>query len=129
MAFYSIIKALQESLLCPHYRVGHLDLPLSVRPSFLPSVCSLFVSHIAQKVIDLESWNLTRMLLSMCSYAPRYFRVGIFSSFRVIALELVKISNFQLVSLITKNVFDLEWKLTRMLLSMCSCAPGFFHVD
>jgi hypothetical protein len=48
------------------------------------------------------------MLLSMCSCAPGYFRVDIFSIFRVIALELVKISNFQLVSQVTKKVFDEE---------------------
>jgi hypothetical protein len=33
---------------------GRLDLPLSIRPVHL-SVHSLFVSHVAQKVIDLES--------------------------------------------------------------------------
>jgi hypothetical protein len=40
----------------------------------------------------------------MCSCAPGYFRVDILSIFRVIAaLELVKISNFQLVSHVAKT--------------------------
>jgi hypothetical protein len=66
----------------------------------------------------------------MCSCAPGYFCVDILSIFRVTVLELVKISNFQLVSHVTKKVFDLEsCNLTRMLLSMCSCAPWYFRVD
>jgi hypothetical protein len=54
----------------------------------------------------------------MCSCAPRYFRLDIFSIFRVIALDfsifrvialdLVKFCNFQLVSHVTQKVFDLE---------------------
>jgi hypothetical protein len=48
------------------------------------------------------------MLISMCSCAPGYFPVDIFSKFRVIALDLVKIYIFQLVSHIIKKVFDLE---------------------
>jgi uncharacterized protein with HEPN domain len=88
------------------------------------------VSHVTQKIFDLESWNLTRMLIRMCSFAHGYFCVDIFSIFRVIALELVKICHFQLVSHLTKKVFDLEsWYLTKLLLSMCSCAPGYFLLD
>jgi hypothetical protein len=82
---------------------GHLDLPLSVHLT----VRSLFVSHIAQKAIYLESWNLTGMFISMWSCAPGYFCVDIFSIFRVIALELVKISNFQLVLHVNQKVYDL----------------------
>jgi hypothetical protein len=37
------------------------------------------------------------MLLSMCSCAPGYFHVDISSIFTVIALDLVKIYNIQLV--------------------------------
>jgi hypothetical protein len=44
----------------------------------------------------------------MCSCAPGYFRVDIFSSNEVIALDLVKICNFQLVTHVTQKVFDLE---------------------
>jgi hypothetical protein len=88
------------------------------------------VSNITKKVFDLESWNLTIMLLSMCSCAPEYFRVDIFSIFRVITLDLVKICNFQLVWHVTQKIFDLEsWNLTGMLISMCSCACGYFRVD
>jgi hypothetical protein len=79
--------------LCPHYSGGHLD--------FCPSVCSLFVSLIAQKLIDLESSNLTEMW----SCASGYFHVDIFSIFRIIALGLVKIFNFQLMLHITKNIW------------------------
>jgi hypothetical protein len=42
-----------------------LDLPLSVHLSVL-----FFVSHVSQKVIDLQSGNLTGMLISMCSCSP-----------------------------------------------------------
>jgi hypothetical protein len=85
--------------LCPHVSGGHLDLPLSacpsVRLSVLPSVRPFtFVSHVTQKVFDLDSWNFTGMLISMCSCAPGYFRRDIFSIFRVIALDLVKFGNF-----------------------------------
>jgi hypothetical protein len=67
------------------------------------------------------------MLLSMCSCAPVYSRMDILSIFRVIALDLVKICNFQLVSHVTQKIFDLEsWNLTGMLISMCSCEPGYF---
>jgi hypothetical protein len=52
---------------------------------------------------------LTGMLISMSSCAPGYFRVDLFSILRVIALDLVKICNFKLVSLVTlKKGFDLE---------------------
>jgi hypothetical protein len=97
----------------------------------LVKICNFqLMSHVTQKVFDLESWNLTGMLISMCSCAPGYFYVDIFSIFRVIALELVKISNFQLVAHVTKKVFDLEsWNFTAILIRMCSCAPGYFHVD
>jgi hypothetical protein len=117
--------------LCPHFSGGHLDLPLSVRrPSVRLSVRSLFVSHVTQKVFDLESWNFTGMLISMCSCAPVYFRLDIFSIFRVIALDLVKFCNFQILSHLTQKLFDLEsWNFTEMLISMCSCAPGYFHLD
>jgi hypothetical protein len=47
------------------------------------------------------------MLLSMCICAPVYFRVDIFSIFRVIALDLVKTYNIQLVLHVTQEVFDL----------------------
>jgi hypothetical protein len=116
------------TFLCPHFSGGHLDLPLSVRPSFRLSV--YFVSHVTQKEFDLESWNFKGMLISMCSCAPRYFRLDLFGIFRVFALDLVKICNFQLVSHVTKKVFDQEsWNFTGMLISMWSCAPGYFRLD
>jgi hypothetical protein len=55
------------------------------------------VSHVAQKVFDLGSWNFTGMLISMCSCAPGSFRLDLFSICRVIVLDWVKICNFQLV--------------------------------
>jgi hypothetical protein len=66
------------------------------------------VSHVTKNVFDLESYNLTEMLICMCSCAPGYIFVDVFSISRVIALELVNISNFQLVSHVTKKVFDLQ---------------------
>jgi hypothetical protein len=47
------------------------------------------------------------MLLSMCYCAPGHFRVFFFSIFRVIALDVVKISNFQLLLHVTEKEFDL----------------------
>jgi hypothetical protein len=106
-----------------------------VRPFVHPSfIRSNFVSHIAQKVFDIESWNLTGILLSMWS-CPREvvhlkFACGFFCFVRVIAHDLVKICNFQLVSHIPQKVLELEsWNLTGILLSMWSCAPGYFRVD
>jgi hypothetical protein len=43
----------------------------------------------------------------MCSYAPGYPRLDLFSIFRVIALDLVKICNFELVSHVAQKVFDI----------------------
>jgi hypothetical protein len=66
----------------------------------------------------------------MCSCAPGYFGLDIFSIFRVIALDLIKFCNFQLVSHVTQKGFDLEsWNFTGMMICMCSCAPGCFHRD
>jgi hypothetical protein len=39
------------------------------------------------------------MLISMCSCAPGYFLLDIFSIFRVIALDFLKFCDFQLVLL------------------------------
>jgi hypothetical protein len=66
----------------------------------------------------------------MCSCAPGYFRLDLFSIlFRVIALELVKFCNFQLVSHVTQEGFDQEaWNFTGILITMCSCAPGYFRL-
>jgi hypothetical protein len=47
-------------------------------------------SHVAQKVFDLESWNFTGMLISMCSCAPGVSLVYLFCFVRFIALDLVK---------------------------------------
>jgi hypothetical protein len=70
------------------------------------------------------------MLISMCSCAPAYFRVDIFGILRVIAIDLVKIYNFQHVSHVSQKVFDLvSWNFTGIWLSMCSCAPGVSLVD
>jgi hypothetical protein len=44
----------------------------------------------------------------MCSCAPGYFRVDLFNIFRVIAIDLVKFCNFQLLSHVTPKGFDLE---------------------
>jgi hypothetical protein len=65
------------------------------------------VSHVAQKVFDLESESFTGMLLSMCSCVPGYFYVDMFSIFRVLALNFVNIYDFRLVLHLTQQVFDL----------------------
>jgi hypothetical protein len=70
----------------------------------------------------------TGFFILICDYQSTQILAPALVLRRVI--ELVKICNFQLVSLITQKVFDLEsWNLTKMLLSMCSCASGYFCVD
>jgi hypothetical protein len=93
----------------------------------LVKICNFqLVSHVAQKVFDVGSWNFTGMLISICSCAPGYFCVDIFSILRVIALDLVKIYNFPLVSHVAQKVFDIgSWNFTGILISMWSCASGF----
>jgi hypothetical protein len=99
------------------------------RPSVLPTVRSDVVSPVAQKVFDLGSWNFT-ILVSKCSCAPGVLRVDLFSICRVIALDLIGICNFQLVSPVAQKVFDLgSWNYTGMLLSICRCAHGILLVD
>ena len=44
----------------------------------------------------------------MCCGAPGYFRRGQFGIYGVIALDLVKIGNFKVVSCVAPKVFDLE---------------------
>jgi hypothetical protein len=87
------------------------------------------VSHVTQKVFDIESWNFTGILISMCSCAPGYFRLDLFSIFRVIALDFF-FCNFQLVSHVIQKGFDLEsLNLTGRLLSIFSFEPGVSLVD
>jgi hypothetical protein len=50
--------------------------------------------------------------------------------YNISTTDLVKISNFQIMSHVTKKIFDLEsWNYTGMLISMCSCTPGYFCAD
>jgi hypothetical protein len=65
----------------------------------------------------------------MCRCAPGYFHLDIFIILRVIALDLVKFCNFQLVSHVIQKGFDLESLLTGRLLSIFSFAPGVSLVD
>jgi hypothetical protein len=70
------------------------------------------------------------MLLSMWYCAPGVSLVYLFCFVWVIALDLVNICNFQLVPHVAQNVFDIEsLNFTGMLISMCSCKPGYCHVD
>jgi hypothetical protein len=62
----------------------------------------------SSKVFDLGSLNVTGMLISIFGCAPVYFCVDLLSIYRVMALDLVKICNFQLVSHIVQKVFDLK---------------------
>jgi hypothetical protein len=55
---------------------------------------------------------------------------GFFRNVRVIALDLVKICNFQLVSHVTQKGFDIvSLNITGRLLSICWCAPWDSLVD
>jgi hypothetical protein len=54
-------------------------------------ICNFqFVLYVAQNIFNLESWNLTGMLVSMCSCAPWVSLVDLSSICRVIALDSVK---------------------------------------
>jgi hypothetical protein len=65
------------------------------------------------------------MLLSMCSCAPGYFSVELFSICRVITLG--KKMQISTCVAINSKVFDLESRnFTGMWLSICKCAPGYF---
>jgi hypothetical protein len=98
-----------------------------IAPDFVKIYNFRLVSHVAWKIFYLEIWNFTGMLISMWSCAPWYFHVDMCCIFRVIALDLVKIYNVQLVSHITQKVFDLvSWNFIEMLISMCSRAHGYF---
>jgi hypothetical protein len=113
-----------------YFRVNLFTIVLVTSFDLVKNCHFQLVSHVAQIVFNLESWNFTRMLISTCNCAPWYFRVDIFSIFRVIALGLVKNYNFQLESHVTKKVFDLEsWNFIEMLISMWMCAPGDSLVD
>jgi hypothetical protein len=66
----------------------------------------------------------------MCGCAPGYFRLDLLSIFRVIALDLKNVCNFQLVSHVTQKGFDIESiNLMGRLLSIFSFAPGVSLVD
>jgi hypothetical protein len=52
--------------------------------------------------------KLYRNVVSMCSCRPGGWRVHLFSIGRVIAINLVKLCNFQLVSHVVQNEIDLE---------------------
>jgi hypothetical protein len=82
-------------------------------------VSILFCFALAQKVFDLESWNFTGILVSMCSCALGRLCVDLFSICRVIAFDLVKFAIFN------KKVYVLRsWNFTRML-----CSPDVSFVD
>jgi hypothetical protein len=49
-----------------------------------------FVSCVAQNVFNLESWNLTGMLVIICSCAPWVLLADLSNICRVFALDLVK---------------------------------------
>jgi hypothetical protein len=62
--------------------------------------------HEAQNFFYPGSCNFTGMLICMCSCAPGYFCVDLFSIRRVIVLVLLKNCNFQLVLHIPQKLFD-----------------------
>jgi hypothetical protein len=80
--------------------------------------------------LGFRLWIFFLFCQSYCTCAPGYFRVDLLSIFRVIALDIVKFCNYQVVSHEAQNVFKLgSWNFTGRLISMCSCAPGYFRVD
>jgi hypothetical protein len=84
------------------------------------------VSHVAQKVFDLDSWNFTGMFISMlCTW---HSACGFIQSYCPWLSNFF--SNFQIMSHVVQKVFDLEsWNFTGMFISIWSCAPGYFRVD
>jgi hypothetical protein len=84
------------------------------------------VSCAPEKVLELQSWNW-QDCWSECTVTHLGICLWIISVFIVIALDLVKISNFELVSYFTQKVFYNEsWNFTEMLVSMyILCTWGF----
>ena len=88
------------------------------------------VSHVAAKSIELERRKFTEMLVRMYSCAPGVLLLDQFSISRVIALDLVKIYTFQLVSHVASKPLELEPRnLTGMLVRMFSCASWVLILD
>ena len=81
--------------------------------------CVQLVSHVTHKLFDQESLDFIEMLLSIWNCAPLVLRVLEIRNGGVAALELVKSSNFPLVSYIAENLFDRESSnFTEMLFSI-----------
>ena len=76
----------QSALVCPTVRTY---VRTYVRP-YIPKCCIACTS----KVFQLDSWNFTEMLASICSCAPVVSRLDWFGTYRVIAPDVVKIGRF-----------------------------------
>jgi hypothetical protein len=88
------------------------------------------VSHVAQKVFDLGSWNFTGMLISMWSCAPVVFHVDFVLLCQSYCPWLWNFLQVSICLALAQEVFNKEsWNLTGMLVSMCTCAPGVSLVD
>ncbi len=75
---------------------------------FVKSANFQLVSHVIEKLFELQSSNIIGMLINMCSCAPGVLDTDSSSIGRVMALDLVKSGNFQLVSHVTEKLFDLQ---------------------
>jgi hypothetical protein len=88
-------------------------------------ICNFQLSHVAQKIFDLCHETL-RECWSACVVVHLGFRLWIYMLCQIIALDLVKICNFQFVSCVAQNIFNQKsWNVTGMLVSMFRCAPWF----
>jgi hypothetical protein len=108
--FIAIFKCYLAQMHCETYR--HItqvqQLPKS-RSDREVKVCvwGLFSYHLLM--------DYTGIMISICSCAPGYFCQDVYNIFRVIAHDLVKICNFQLVSHVTQKVLGPEsWNFTEM---------------
>jgi hypothetical protein len=72
-----------------------------------------FVSHVSQKLFNLQPWNFTGMLINIhvYSYAQEVSVVDLFRICRVVALELVKICSSTCVVYISKRICPKGMKL------------------
>jgi hypothetical protein len=113
--------------LCPYY--GGADIWIYPCPAILPFSCCVACS--SKRLFYLGSWNFTGMLVSKCSWAPGFLHVELIQYlFKVFALDLVKICNFQLVLHIAQKISDLGSRnFTEMIISMWSYAQRVSLVD
>jgi hypothetical protein len=85
------------------------------------------VSHVVQNLIDIGSWNFTGIFYYHMKLSTEWLACEFICFVRVIALDLVKISNFQFVLWVAQNIFNLE-SFNQECWSACVVVYLWFHL-